>query len=54
VDHPAALTLAARHGVTAYDARYLAVAQVLHTRLVTENGKPRRAAPDLTCSLAKR
>jgi predicted nucleic acid-binding protein len=39
--------------VSAYDARYLVVAQRLQTRLVTEDAKLRSKAPDLTCSLAE-
>lgn len=53
IPHGAALTLAARLGVSAYDARYLVVAQRLQTRLVTEDAKLRRKAPNLTCSLAE-
>ncbi len=47
-----ALALAARFRVTAYDARFLAVARVLSTRLVTEDAKLRKAASELTCLLA--
>jgi predicted nucleic acid-binding protein len=53
IPHGAALTLATRLGVSAYDARYLVVAQRLQTRLVTEDAKLRSKAPDLTCSLAE-
>ena len=46
--------LAATHfGVTGYDARFLVVARAIGTRLVTEDARLRRAAPDLTCSLAE-
>lgn len=46
------LHAAAHFGVTGYDARSLVVARAIGTRLVTEDAKLRRAAPDLTCSLA--
>jgi predicted nucleic acid-binding protein len=49
----AALTLAAQRDVSAYDSRYLVVAQRLQTRLVTEDAKLRKKTPDLTCSLAE-
>jgi len=53
--HPAAhgtsLATAEEFGVSAYDARFLVVAQVLGARLVTEDAKLRRAAPALTHSL---
>ena len=53
--HPAAhgtsLATAEEFGVSVYDARFLVVAQVLGTRLVTEDAKLRRAAPALTRSL---
>jgi predicted nucleic acid-binding protein len=39
--------------VSAYDARFLAVADTLGTKLVTEDAKLRAAAPDLTRSLAQ-
>jgi predicted nucleic acid-binding protein len=51
-DHDA-LHAAAHFGVTGYDARFLVVARAVGTRLVTEDAKLRRAAPDLTCSLAE-
>ncbi len=53
VPHSAALELAIRHGVTAYDARFLALAQRLGLRLITEDNKLRTAAPALTQSLAE-
>lgn len=53
IPHGAALTLATRLGVSAYDARHLVVAQRLQTRLVTEDAKLRSKAPDLTGSLAE-
>jgi predicted nucleic acid-binding protein len=51
--HETALTIAIRYGVNTYDARFLAVALHLNTRLVTEDKKLRAAAPDLTQSLAE-
>ena len=53
VPHDAALELAIRHGVTAYDARFLALAQRLGLRLITEDNKLRVAAPALTQSLTE-
>lgn len=47
------LTLADRFGITAYDARFLALAQTLGARLVTEDAKLRKAVPRLTQSLAE-
>ncbi|MEP6586827.1 MAG: type II toxin-antitoxin system VapC family toxin [Candidatus Udaeobacter sp.] len=52
VSHEAALDTALRYRVTAYDARFLAAAMHLNTRLVTEDKKLRDAAPKLTQSLA--
>ena len=52
IPHEAALTMAAQRDVSAYDSRYLVVAQRLQTRLVTEDAKLRKKAPDLTCSIA--
>ena len=46
------LHAAAHFRVTGYDARFLVVARAIGTRLVTEDARLRRAAPDLTCSLA--
>jgi predicted nucleic acid-binding protein len=53
VTHEAALELAIRHRLTAYDGRFLALAQQLGARLVTEDVKLRAAAPALTQSLAE-
>ena len=51
VSHQAALDAALRYGTTAYNARFLALAQQLGSRLVTEDAKLRAAAPALTQSL---
>lgn len=48
-----ALRAAAAFGVSAYDARFLAVAQAFGTKLVTEDTRLRKAAPKLTQSLAE-
>lgn len=53
VSHQAALEAALHYRVTAYDARFLALAQRLDSRLVTEDAKLRAAAPRLTQSLAE-
>ena len=49
--HGNVLALAVMHRVSGYDARFLAVAEQLGTKLVTEDVKLRRAAPRLTQSL---
>ena len=48
-----ALRCAERFAVSAYDARFLATADTLGVKLVTEDAKLRAAAPDLTRSLAQ-
>jgi predicted nucleic acid-binding protein len=53
IPHDSVLALAVQHGVTAYDARFLALAHQLDSRLVTEDAKLRAAAPKLTQSLAE-
>jgi predicted nucleic acid-binding protein len=47
------LASAVRHGVSAYDARFLALAEAIGLPVVTEDKKLRAAAPDLTQSLAE-
>jgi predicted nucleic acid-binding protein len=51
VEHDLALATAAELGVSAYDARFLALARRSGRRLVTDDVKLRRAAPDWTRSL---
>ena len=51
VTHETALEYAMRYKVTAYDARYLAIAEALGVLLVTEDARLRKAAPHLTQSL---
>ena len=53
VAHPLVLEVAARHRVSAYDARFLALARQLGRPLVTEDTRLRAAAPALTQSLAE-
>jgi len=53
VPNLSALRCAERFAVSAYDARFLAAADALGTRLVTEDAKLRAAAPELTRSLAQ-
>ena len=45
--------MALRYNVTAYDARFLALAQQVGERLITEDAKLRAAAPELTQSMAE-
>jgi predicted nucleic acid-binding protein len=52
IPHDSVLSLAVQYRVTAYDARFLALAQLVGSRLVTEDAKLRAAAPSLTQSLA--
>ena len=52
IPHTSVLAIAARHGVSAYDARFLALADQLGSRLITEDARLRAAAPALTQSLA--
>lgn len=51
IEHGAALRAAIDYGTSAYDARFLAAARELDVRLVTEDAKLRRAAPELTQSI---
>ena len=51
--HRVALEHARRFGVSAYDARFLAVAERLRSPLVTEDARLRAAAPSLTRSIAE-
>lgn len=53
VRHDAALAMAIRFRITAYDGRFLALADQLGSPLVTEDAKLRSAAPKLTQSLAE-
>lgn len=53
VPHDSALAIAVRYRVSAYNARFLALADQLGSRLVTEDGKLRAAAPALTQSLTE-
>jgi predicted nucleic acid-binding protein len=52
IPHASVLAIAARHRVSAYDARFLALADRIRSRLVTEDTRLRSAAPGLTQSLA--
>ncbi len=53
VPHSRALRVSERYSVAAYDARFLAAADALGGKLVTEDAKLRAAAPKLTQSLAE-
>ncbi len=51
--HRVVLEHARRFGVSAYDARFLAVAEQLSSPLITEDARLRKAAPSLTRSIAE-
>jgi predicted nucleic acid-binding protein len=51
--HASVLATAVRHRVSAYDARFLALAHQHGSRLVTDDARLRAAAPALTQSLAE-
>ena len=53
VTHSRALRVAEQYAVSVYDARFLAAAQSLGGKLVTEDAKLRAAAPALTQSLGE-
>jgi len=53
IPHAFVLSVAAHHHVSAYDARFLALANQLGRRLVTEDAHLRIAAPGLTQTLAE-
>ncbi len=53
IPHDSVLSLAVQYRTTAYDARFLALADQLGSRLVTEDARLRAAAPALTQSLAE-
>jgi predicted nucleic acid-binding protein len=51
IAHHEALNMALNRKISAYDARFLCAAKLLGTRLVTEDVKLRKAAPESTLSL---
>ena len=51
--HFDALATAAHYRISAYDAHYLVVARNLGVKLVTEDARLRKSAPELTQSLAQ-
>ena len=53
IPHASVLAIAARSRVSAYDGRFLALADQLGSRLVTEDARLRAAAPRLTQSIAE-
>ena len=53
VDHRDVLDMALKRKISAYDARFLRAAEISGLPLITEDVRLRRAAPDLTCSLAE-
>lgn len=52
VPHAKALAVAADLAISAYDARFIAAAQALRAKLVTEDARLRAAAPAFTRTLA--
>jgi len=53
IPHASVLAIATRHRVSAYDARFLSLADQLGSRLITQDARLRAAAPALTQSLAE-
>jgi predicted nucleic acid-binding protein len=53
IPHASVVAIAARYRVSAYDGRFLALADQLGSRLVTEDARLRAAAPRLTQSIAE-
>ena len=53
IPNASVLAIATRHRVSAYDARFLSLADQLGSRLITEDARLRAAAPALTQSLAE-
>lgn len=51
--HLTALRTAQQYRISAYDARFMATAETLGTKRVTEDTKLRQAAPTLALSLAQ-
>jgi predicted nucleic acid-binding protein len=51
VQHQQALDTATELGISAYDARFIAVARQMRVKLITEDAKLRAAAPAWTLSL---
>lgn len=47
----AALSVAAKHNITGYDAQYVALAQSLNVPLITEDRKLREAVPGIAVSM---
>jgi predicted nucleic acid-binding protein len=51
VDMWSALQLSILHGISAYDAQYIALAEILNVRCVTEDRGLLHVFPQLTCSM---
>ncbi|MDD5633485.1 MAG: type II toxin-antitoxin system VapC family toxin [Methylococcales bacterium] len=51
VDMEASLSVAAKYGITGYDAQYVALALNLAVPLITEDRKLRQAAPEVAISM---
>ncbi len=51
VDMEASLSVAAKYGITGYDAQYVALAQSLAIPLITEDRKLRQAVPKVGVSM---
>lgn len=52
LQHSQALGIATEFTISAYDARFIALAKQMRVKLVTEDAKLRAAVPDWTISLA--
>jgi predicted nucleic acid-binding protein len=53
VSHQVALAVANEYSISAYDARFIALAEQVDTPLVTEDARLRRAVPDRTLSVSE-
>jgi predicted nucleic acid-binding protein len=52
LQHSKGLDAAAEFGISAYDARFIALARQMHAKLITEDAKLRAAVPAWTVSLS--
>ena len=53
IEFEASLRIACERNISAYEARFIALARSFNQKLVTEDGRLRKACPDDTLSLAE-